>query len=170
MAVSTVENGLSKMCDQVIFVNKFDRLMAVDMGIVPEHKALTIYNGVSEERLAPGLDTKREELLDELNLSHDVMLSVFVGRLDEQKGLKYLFEALRIVREKVLDVDFHQVVLGDGEQAEHCRQWVEEFGVADRVHFLGFRTDALRWTGGGYFRPQQFVGRTLDCSLGGHGL
>lgn len=147
-AVGFVERVLTRMSDRVIFVNDFDRMCAIKMGIVPEHKAVSVYNGVSEERLNPGLSVNRGDLLRDLNLDEDTFLCVNVGRLAEQKGLRYLFEALGIVRRKMPEFKIHQVMIGEGELYEQSQEWIKEYGIADRVHFLGFRTDALRWTGG----------------------
>jgi len=146
-AISGVERTLTRMCDRVVFVNNYDREQAIAKGIVPENKAVTVYNGVSEERIAPGLSSNKEDILSELGLPSDAFLSVFVGRLAEQKGLKYLFEAISILKNRSPSVNFHQVLVGNGEQEEQCRQWVESFGISDRVHFLGFRKDSLRYTG-----------------------
>jgi glycosyltransferase involved in cell wall biosynthesis len=145
----TVERVLGTMSDRVIFVNTFDRQRAIDMHIVPRRKALTVYNGVSEDHVAPGLKATREELLAELELPPDAALIVFVGRLAEQKGLRYLFEAIGLLSRRLPETDLYLAVVGDGEQRGECGEWVREFGVADRVRFLGFRTDAIRWTGGG---------------------
>ncbi len=147
-AVCLVEHIVALMCDRVIFVNSFDRLKSVKAGIIPENKAVTVYNGVTEERLKPGLSVNRTDLLKELNLAEDTFLCANVGRLAEQKGLRYLFEALGIVRRKMPELKIHQVMIGQGELYEQSQEWIKEYGIADRVHFLGFRTDALRWTGG----------------------
>jgi len=146
--VAAVERILAMMSDRVIFVNDFDRRRAVRMGILPARKAVTVYNGLGEDRLGPGLAARREELLAELNLPGDAVLSVFVGRLAPQKGLRYLLEALGIIRRTRPDLKLHQVVVGEGQQEEESRRWAKQQGVDDAVHFLGFRPDAVRWTGG----------------------
>ncbi len=145
---SNIERVLTKMCHRVIFVNEFDRQRAIDMGVVPERKAVTVYNGVAEDRLADGRAATREQLLAELDLPADARLASFVGRLAEQKGPRYMFEAFAAARRKLPDTPLHLAVVGDGELAGKCRQWVTELNLTDRVHFLGFRTDAVRWIGG----------------------
>ncbi|MHC4717304.1 MAG: glycosyltransferase, partial [Planctomycetota bacterium] len=89
--MASAERKLGRMCDRLIFVNSFDREKAIEMGIIPAAKAVTVYNGLPEERLAPGRGVRREELLAELSLPDDAILSVNVGRLAPQKGLVYLF-------------------------------------------------------------------------------
>jgi glycosyltransferase involved in cell wall biosynthesis len=42
---------------------------------------------------------------------------------------------------KLLDVNFHLFLVGDGVRRVECEQLAKDNGVADRVHFLGIRTD-----------------------------
>jgi glycosyltransferase involved in cell wall biosynthesis len=55
--------------------------------------------------------------------NHDLLLQAFV-RLDDRRGHRP-----------------HLVIAGDGELADELRQKVAVLGVADRVHFLGWRFD-----------------------------
>jgi glycosyltransferase involved in cell wall biosynthesis len=41
----------------------------------------------------------------------------------------------------LLDADFHLFLVGDGVRRGECEQLVKENSVADRVHFMGLRTD-----------------------------
>jgi len=60
----------------------------------------------------------------------DVM---FAGRLDYEKGVPYLLEALRLIPPP------HQLLIaGDGSLSQEYRQLAENMGVADRVKFLGW--------------------------------
>jgi Glycosyltransferase len=64
---------------------------------------------------------------------------VYVGRLDEQKGLPPLFQELPAV---FRDLPNHDLLLaGDGPQREQLQKSAGELGIADRVHFLGWRGD-----------------------------
>lgn len=145
--IGSIERILSMMCDRAIFVNNYDRIKSIEMGIVPEHKAVTIFNGIGDDRLVSGINADRSERLAELNLSDNDFLSIYVGRLAKQKGLRYLFEAIKIVNEKMPNCNINQVIIGDGELFQQCQQWVKQFGIANKVHFLGFQPDAICWTG-----------------------
>jgi glycosyltransferase involved in cell wall biosynthesis len=106
------------------------------------------YNGVSKRRLESGRGTRHDELLDELGIPKDSFLCVFAGRLAPQKGLKYLVEAVGIVKSKMPDRQIHLAVIGEGELEQSLRSQVRELNISDRVHLLGFQSDCLRWTGG----------------------
>jgi len=148
LLLSSAERILALMGDRIICVNEWDRQKTIDMRIAPPHKVATVYNGIPEDQLRPGRNTTREELLAELNLPLGSCLCVHVGRLAEQKGLPYLFEAFAIACRNLPEKDLHLAMVGDGELQADGERWVEQHGVADRVHFLGFRSDAIRWTGG----------------------
>jgi glycosyltransferase involved in cell wall biosynthesis len=64
-----------------------------------------------------------------------------LGRLDDQKGLPYLFEAMALVREQLPQARL--VVVGNGERAEAYRALIRERGQHDYVTLLGPRPDAF---------------------------
>ena len=66
----------------------------------------------------------------------DAARFVFVGRLVEWKAVDVVLEALRDVPEASLDV------IGDGAMREPWERLAQELGVAARVRFLGWRTQA----------------------------
>src|SRR5262249_6023858 len=62
-----------------------------------------------------------------------------VTRLFEQKGNEFLVEAAKTVLERWPDAFF--VVAGDGPLRPHLEDEARRLRVADRVRFLGFRSD-----------------------------
>ena len=60
---------------------------------------------------------------------------VFVGRLVEKKGVKYLIEAMAILRSKYPQLNL--VVIGDGPLRESLAALAQTRGVSDRVRFIG---------------------------------
>ena len=142
------ERKLASWTDRIVFVNEYDRLRAVALGITTERQSLTIYNGVPEARLAPGRTVDRRELLGELGLGAEAFLCVFVGRLARQKGLPYLLQATAAVKAQLPSVPVHVAMVGEGVERVACQEHIARLDIGDRVHLLGFRRDAIRWTGG----------------------
>ncbi len=65
--------------------------------------------------------------------------AVFVGRLDEEKRIDDLIRALpEVLRHR----DLQLALVGIGQRKEELRRLATGLGVADRVHFLGFVSDA----------------------------
>lgn len=58
-----------------------------------------------------------------------------VGRLHWKKGLEYALQALAIVQ--AAGVDFRFTIAGEGEQEERLLFAAHQFGIADKVDFLG---------------------------------
>ncbi|MBX3281589.1 MAG: glycosyltransferase [Acidobacteria bacterium] len=101
-----------------------------------------IYNGADPERLRPtGSSIKAE-----LGLSDDVRLIGMVGNFyrDARKDQMTVVKALGEIFEKVGDVHClfaGKVEPGAEKKFEACKEFVRYRGIADRVHFLGGRTD-----------------------------
>ncbi|GAA3751471.1 glycosyltransferase [Salinactinospora qingdaonensis] len=80
-----------------------------------------------------GADEARSRVRARLGMA-DRPTVVFVGRLDEEKHIEDLIEALP----QVLVADTQLVLAGTGSQRQRMERLAAEKGVADRVHFLGF--------------------------------
>lgn len=78
---------------------------------------------------------------------------LFVGRLAEKKGVRYLIEAMSIVLKRYPRAEL--TVIGDGPEQEHLLRRVAELGLAENVTFKGALShDALRRE---YARADVFV-------------
>jgi glycosyltransferase involved in cell wall biosynthesis len=66
-------------------------------------------------------------------------LITFIGRLDEQKGLPWLFELLPTVFTRLPNHDL--LVVGSGPQRALLERLAADRGLANRVHFAGFRDE-----------------------------
>jgi glycosyltransferase involved in cell wall biosynthesis len=77
-----------------------------------------------------------DEIWNQKSLSSATELSiVFVGRLDRQKGLLVLLDAMRLLATKNLPVRLD--ILGAGELEPVCRALSQELKDSTRVHVLG---------------------------------
>lgn len=74
---------------------------------------------VATELFEPGASNGRRDLL-------------FVGRLNEQKGLRHLLHAMASMKTSA-EID----VVGDGPERQSLQQLAQEVGVAARVHWHG---------------------------------
>ncbi len=104
-------------------------------GGLDSQKLLVIPNGVDLERFASG-DAARP---NDLGIGPGRRLIAFVGRLEEQKGLDWLLRLLPQVLEGLPQHDL--AVVGSGPQRAALSRLTQQQGLADRVHFVGFRSD-----------------------------
>jgi glycosyltransferase involved in cell wall biosynthesis len=87
--------------------------------------------GTPEPLRGTSADIRRE-----LHCAAGDFLCAMVGSLEERKGHGTAFEALRAT-----DVGVKLLVVGSGEREGEYRAKAAALGLAERVHFLGYRTD-----------------------------
>jgi glycosyltransferase involved in cell wall biosynthesis len=73
-----------------------------------------------------------------------VPVVVTAGRLVYQKGVDILIEAMGLLRERL---QFRLVILGEGPERTKLERLVVQYGLADRVFFLGFQQNPWRFIG-----------------------
>lgn len=94
-------------------------------------KICTVFNGVDI------LKYMNAEPIPELREKYkNCHLGIMVAGFREQKDQRTLIKAY-----KELPGNFHLLLAGTGVLEEECKQLVKELGIADRVHFLGNRSD-----------------------------
>jgi len=105
--------------------------------------------GPVQERIAiisNGVDTRRYEMLADrsttrrtLGFTEDEILYTVVGTLKEQKGHRYLIEAVAPLIARTPEL--HILIVGDGELRGSLEAQVRAAGIEGNVHFLGNRSD-----------------------------
>lgn len=129
-----VEKFCSRFCDMIITINNEDYQRAKSFHAERVEKINGI--GVDLERFAPNDDiraVKRSELgLDE----NDIML-FNVGELTRRKNQHVIIEALHQLK----DPHIKLFICGRGESEAVLKAMVNDFGLGDSVHFLGYRRD-----------------------------
>lgn len=109
----------------------------------------------------PGLAKKLQLIINGVDLSEvcssntinsDVLASKnsgkfilgYIGQLIPRKGLEVLLKALTNVK----NVDWELYLVGEGEQKGELQELCQNMGIADSVHFVGFRQDRLEFLRG----------------------
>ena len=92
--------------------------------------------GINTERLNLNSNT---QIRKELNLDENAFLVLSVGELNKNKNQKTIIKALA----QINDQNVHYILCGKGDQDANLKALAEELNVADRVHFLGYRTDVV---------------------------
>lgn len=111
---------------------------------IPERQLRLLGNGVDLSRFGPPTHERRVGIRRELGISDDELVVGAVGRLVAEKGYPELFEAWRIVRERVPNAVL--VVAGPHEpdKADGLSNEIVEAAARDGVRFLGMRSDVER--------------------------
>ena len=99
-------------------------------------KVEVIYNAVDWSQLQTTMT--REAMRAALGISSTAPVAGIIARLTEQKGHRYLFEAMASAPALR---DVHLLVVGDGDLRGAIRAQVDAAGLSSRVHVLGARRD-----------------------------
>lgn len=125
--------------DQGIAISEAIRQFSIDIEGAHPDQIHTVRYGLDPAQVTAPPDA-RAQLRDDLGLDQDALLVGSVCRLIEQKGLVY---GLRGFAQTTAHVpDAHYVLAGDGNLREDLETEAQRLGIADRVHFLGWRSEA----------------------------
>jgi 1,2-diacylglycerol 3-alpha-glucosyltransferase len=93
-----------------------------------------ISNGVDTNRFRPDLQMDRLGIRQRYHLAPDRTLFLYVGRLDGEKRLDTLLEAISLLRRN----DFQLAIVGRGLYEHALRKQVQALRLEGRVVFMGF--------------------------------
>ena len=131
-----IERIMAHLCDAIVTMNQEDYDRA------RKFKSRGVYKipgvGVDTHRFSSGgYPEFRAAKRRQLGLPEDAYVILTVGELTKRKNQKVLLNAMA----QLQDPSLHYVLCGKGDQREALEQLAQEMGLADRVHFLGYRLD-----------------------------
>jgi glycosyltransferase involved in cell wall biosynthesis len=113
---------------------------AVSFNLLREICAMGLARDVKADVISMGIDTRRfdpskrsEDLIAELQADRPLVL--FVGRLYEQKGVRYLLEAMPAVLQRYPRATL--VLVGDGPLRIDLQSRAQDLGISTNTRFLG---------------------------------
>jgi glycosyltransferase involved in cell wall biosynthesis len=131
---------VARCVDRVIAVSQAARDFLIRGKGYPAHKIVVVPNGRDLSAFAPGRD--RDAVRKELGLDASTPLAGVVGRLEPQKGHRYLIDAWPHVARQLPDARL--LVVGEGSLRAGLEAQARARGVAGSLIFTGFRTDVPR--------------------------
>jgi len=135
-----LERWTARWADAFTAVSARTLEFAVEHEGVVRERAVVIPNGIDVDEWSSL--PSRAEARSALGLPPDAWIVGTVGRLHVQKGHRYLIEAAAKVVALVPDALF--VVAGYGPERRALEARARGLGVADRIRFLGYRSDVRR--------------------------
>lgn len=132
------ENVASRLVDRVVAVSHHTRQELMHYEGIADDKVTVIHNGINP-RLTR--NASAAELRRELGLDPNHIVLGTVGRLEPQKGLDLFLNAVpRVARESPAA---RVLIVGGGSLEQELKAQASALGIADRVIFSGWRTDAI---------------------------
>ena len=131
---------LAHMSARVIAVSEDVRSDLMRYDGIPAQKIVVIHNGIDVGRVQTALT--RREARARLGLADEAIVLGCVARLEEQKGHRFLLEALARLNDPARGAArFRVVLVGDGRLRAELEQRAAGLGVAAWTMFLGTRHD-----------------------------
>lgn len=129
-----IDRLLLSYTDRIICVCKSDYNKAIAAGVAMIERTSIVYNGVEVDKFASPLDRVTARKIFNLNPTEFVFGNV--GRLHEQKGHKFLLQAIAKMTNRV-----RLVIIGDGRLLNELIVLADRLEISNRVSFLGARAD-----------------------------
>ena len=111
---------------------------------VPANKLLPIDGTLDLDAIAAVMaerERHRREVRRRLHIPEDAIIALSVGRLDPSKGHSFALEALPSIVKQFPNL--HWILLGEGEQRRDLEKRIEELGVSQHAHLIGFDPQPL---------------------------
>ncbi len=137
---NTVFNRIlnQRLTSRTICVCQDLKEMLSESPVFRNHEMDVIHNGIELSEFTPGPPAVR--VLEEFGVSADDFVIGIVGRLDWDKGHKYLFEAAA----PLINGEFGNItimVVGFGPERGNLERLCQTLGISHRVVFTGARND-----------------------------
>lgn len=131
-----MEKWMARLTDLLVVINREDLDLACrKLPARGGRKPVYVHGvGVDMERFAPN-GSQRGEIRRQLGLQDRQPVVISVGELNNNKNHATLLNAVANLPGYVL------LLAGKGPREEDLRSLADRLGIADRVHFLGFRKD-----------------------------
>jgi len=129
-----LEKMVSPFCDNMVFVNNYEREFAIKYKIVPSEKAVTIYNGIE-------LDSNGFQSRAKIERNFFTIGSVL--RFEKIKNIQNTIRAAIKVCKKNKQIKF--VFIGDGKLFPKCKQTVADAKLEDNIILPGWQNNISEW-------------------------
>ena len=125
---------VDRFVDRHVCVSESVREFSISQGGLPAEKLAVIPNAVDMQRFR-GIEPAQRQTL---GVAAGARVITSIGRLDRQKGIEWLLEALREVLPRVPKAEL--LLVGDGPERESLQRLARKICPLP-VRFLGFRAD-----------------------------
>lgn len=130
-----LERWVSRRVDKIVCVSQSVAVFCSGQGPIPQQKLEVIPNGIELDRYP----AQPAANLTQFGVPADRQAIASIGRLHAQKGIDWM---LRVAPQILAQLPSHDLLLvGDGPERTTLQDLAASLGIADRVHFAGWRPD-----------------------------
>ena len=131
----------AKISDKLIMLSQREQEDHQSVRIAPGHKFVIIHSGIDFVSFFQDFYNPAN-LKSRLGIPSDAFVIGSVGRLTSIKGHQFLLEAMSSLKARLPNL--FCVLLGDGELRSELEDMASQFGIKDRVRFLGWRSNVAK--------------------------
>ncbi|RHJ75308.1 glycosyltransferase, partial [Parabacteroides sp. AM08-6] len=131
LASFSMEQKLYNDVDRIICLSHYTEKLLLHEYQIPREKIAVIYNGLKDEAVFLNREEKKK-LKKKYFIREDEKIILFVGRLDDIKGVGYLIRAFRHVLDKIPESRLY--IIGDGLYSKYLNDCS---GYWNKVTFTG---------------------------------
>jgi len=123
---------------KVMAVSDYLRQELIASGLAP-HQVVTVYHVLDPDVFVSTISADRRQVRAELGIGTHTPVVLTVGRLNPEKGHRYLLESAQLVCQYIHDL--HVLVVGEGPLREQLEVSARSLSLNAVVSFLGWRKD-----------------------------
>lgn len=137
-----IERGLDLITDCYISPSQYMIEYGSKNHIITRSKANVIYNSLPLK--TPGVEriTQRKTVRETMGLLEDETLFLFCGRLEKQKGVDVLFDAIAKMDDRI---SFKVALCGEGDLRNELNEQANRLGIQHRLHWLGWQSEVSQF-------------------------
>jgi len=124
------------MTDRLVYVSEQVCRECIELKLTPPNRSQVIPNGIALEKFTG--DDSRRAIRQAVGVPDTARVITFVGRLDYQKGLDILLEALATLKEQFGSYMYVWLV-GGGPLADNLMRQASSTGLSEVVRFAGYQ-------------------------------
>lgn len=128
----------SALSRRIVAVSADARAVCMEIEKTPDHKVITILNGIDTNRYHPAAE-KKAGLRESWAIPSGTLLIGIVARLSSEKNHALLLEACALLKQRRLT--FELAIIGDGPLRPELERMSRDLDLSSFVHFLGARAD-----------------------------
>lgn len=133
-----IERALDVITDAYVSPSQY----MVDYGrrtrVIDAQKATVIYNSLPLNAPPSDINSIRAAKREQLSIPQDHCMLLFCGRLEKQKGVDVLIQALQRTSN---DLKIHLVICGTGDQDTELKILASSLGLDQRITWAGWQSD-----------------------------
>lgn len=134
-----VEQITAKITDKLIALTEGERDESLRFGVGRREQWVIIHSGIDYKSRITNCKLKQE-----FNINNGELVIGTVARLEPIKGIKYLIEAAKVVKESSSESkNYKFLIVGDGRERKKLEYLVSKLRLNDMVIFTGMREDVV---------------------------